>query len=119
MEIVDYAPMQPYVTVRITRKIEVGGKYRITPSMGYAGVEEGIVEIRDIISMSDLDGDDMYDVLLTVESFREAELDGLEGNDYYSALHYLDDSLWIVYFYPDHSSDILVFPLEEFVDHIV
>lgn len=121
--------------VYVTREqsIQVGHRFRISPSEGYMGVESGYVEVTHILTGSDIQeiagDDDTADVVSMIESYKDSMLDMCTDRDgtryepdYSDTLKYLDTSVWVVYTYP-HSNNgvssegLLVFPLEEFLLH--
>ncbi len=112
--------MNDYVQVEVTKTIRIGGQYRISASWGYAGVEEGIVEVVGILSAYDAINIEDKDISNMIEEFKRISVDNLEGTDKDTEQERMDTTIWVVYknIVTKHEiGEQYVFPLEEFVDH--
>lgn len=118
------------VEVEVTRRIAVGRRYNISASQGYLGVIDGYVDVLALVSNPSLEHTDWGNVedpevaMSYIESYVQSSLDLLtdrEGNrepEYNEEQYRLDNTVWVVYHYPHGQEEgILVFPIQEFVDH--
>lgn len=119
--------------VTVDRELEVGQRYRISPSDGYAGVIPGLVRIVALWNNDDVESfrgdDDNKDAIDSIDGYCQATLDMCTDRngdayqpDYSNMEHYLDTTIWVVYEYPYGKKDspeegIQAFPIEEFIQH--
>lgn len=96
--------------VEVSRTIKVGKKYYMAPSMGYAGVECGLVEVSSMGTIEDYKSND--EVSMMINTFLEV--------DYSPEEYEQEDSIWVEYkYYTDDTNEAYVFPLQLFVDHSI
>jgi hypothetical protein len=111
------------IEVDVTRIIAVGERLHISPSYGYSGITEDVVEVYAIGSVDDIHGleDDARDEIVNcMESHIEAELSIMDGEDYTEHKKYLEESIWVVYCYPyntEEAGQYYSFPVDEFLAH--
>lgn len=91
-------------------RLAIGKRFNISPSYAYAGVEEGIVEITDIITMEEYKANPSK--YPTIEEFIKLEQD-TAGEDFSD-----DYTLWVEYKYPCKYKSELYFPVELFIEHV-
>lgn len=99
----------------IERRIGCGDRYDIHPSMVYAGIDKGTVEVIAIIESLDEDSINVLDVLTDEEkeiAITDIQVyDGVYGEEPYVFLRYTDHTESI------RDSSAQCMPMEVFLDH--
>lgn len=108
-------------TVTVERTIELGSKFNISPSFGYAGVDPGAVVVVDIITPEDYKANPHR--FPDITEFRNTSLcsnDDEEGKEEIEKVY--GDTTWVVYKYKYNNKKgwayTYCFPIEEFITHI-
>jgi len=118
MTVVDWSRVDGSMEIEVTRKIKVGGRYRIAPSDGMEGIEEGAIVIQRLLSDSEVPELDEWDeVGHLIGAHKGAYLDGLEGNECADLEFFLSVTPWVVYSYIHGDNEVNVLPLEDFLYH--
>ncbi len=119
------------IAVEVVRRVSVGSQYRISSSYGYAGIDDGVVEVLAILPHK-IEGEALgtiadlpvrvSDVQSWIDGHTEVELQNLgEDEDSYGQIQEsLTELPWILYHYSGRhdSESYQVLPLETFLDHI-
>lgn len=95
------------IEVQVTRNIRIGAQYSISPTMGMLGIEDGTVEVVNLLSWPKLQLQSYWSELADPEQL--VELDST-----------LTDEYWVVYKYRnrrDMDDTLFAIPLSMFVDH--
>lgn len=101
------------VVVEVARTVKVGQHLRIHSSYGYAGIDEGTIEVIAIGGVHELD-DEYAD---TAREFARNELSLLEDTvEYEEHKQNMDTATWIVYKYPS-TGEWNLLDLWNFINH--
>jgi len=97
-------------TYVVLRRVMAGQKYMIHPCQAYQGIEEGIVQVVDIVN-----GEDNFDI----KDYISALLNQLDCNEDNKALATdMWEGMWVEYKYVDRPNDGSAYLLvDEFIDH--